>query len=389
MVGRKTNGSFLDPFYCRRQCSKDKATTSLQNSPTMKLKNFIDMIISKTVRPRLASRSSHSWISTANFQISLDAAGLVALADLSTIANRTALTGTSALLDSFILCPGIQRQQTASELNRGEYPVVAAMTSGYVFRVENPATVYYLQKIGLTGHLTTVSVQNATQLRCRQMLAVFYSFENATLLTTIIYLTAISVTMVTLIFFCLSKDWWGLFVVILLVFARMSNIVIIRRRSQEGWKGASEPGEQGDLLILLSQDRWVRMRGAVDDLKAVTSGQWLRDMTFMESSIAALSTVLVYLDAALASNVNQSGQVSLLMLLICSSGLLAIVNEKTDALQMHGRILKVEGQRKRYVRRLDMVKQLVEESGREDWAIRMGAVVPPPGEKGFTEAAKI
>lgn len=80
--------------------------------------------------------------------MSLDAAGIVALADIKTIALRTALTGTSAYLDTFVLCPGIHRQQSAPELNGGEYPACGAMTSGYVFRVENPATVLYLQKVG-------------------------------------------------------------------------------------------------------------------------------------------------------------------------------------------------------------------------------------------------
>jgi len=81
------------------------------------------------------------WLSGGYPKVSLDAAGLVALADLSTVARRTALTGTSSLLDAFVLCPGLHRQQEAPELNGGEYPACAAMTTGYVFRVENPATV--------------------------------------------------------------------------------------------------------------------------------------------------------------------------------------------------------------------------------------------------------
>ncbi|KAF9525596.1 hypothetical protein CPB83DRAFT_859270 [Crepidotus variabilis] len=45
------------------------------------------------------------------------------------------------------------------------------------------------------------------------------------------------------------------------------------------WKRAREPGVKSDLLVLLSQDQWVRMKGIVDDLKAATSGQWLHDQT--------------------------------------------------------------------------------------------------------------
>jgi len=283
------------------------------------------------------------------------------------------------LLDTLVLCPSIQRQQAATELNGGEYPAVAALTSGYVFRVENPATVAYLQKISLTGHLTTLSVINVgkKQSVTAQLLSTFYTFENANLMSSISYLTAASLTIVVLVLFVISADWWGLFVIFLLMFARFCNTIIIRRRSRIGWKGASEPDVQGDLLILLSQDRWVRMRGAVDDLKTVTSGQWLHEMTFIEGSVAAFATLLVYLDAALASNLKQSGKVLLLVLLIVSAGLLAIANVRTDKLQMHGNIVKADGPRKNYGRRRDMADELIKETGRDDWAIRLGMIVPP------------
>lgn len=127
------------------------------------------------------------------------------------------------------------------------------------------------------------------------------------------------------------------------------------------------------------------MQGLVDDLKAVTSGQWLRQMTFVESSIAAFATVFVYVDAALASNVDQIGKLILLVLLIASAGTLAIANGATQMLQMHGRVIKVEGARKPYKRRLNMVEQLAKESGRDDWAIRMGMIVRMTSEKGEQE----
>ena len=61
------------------------------------------------------------WSTTPLPNISLDAAGLLALADLSAIAERTALTGSASYWDALILCPGIHRQQAATELNKGEY----------------------------------------------------------------------------------------------------------------------------------------------------------------------------------------------------------------------------------------------------------------------------
>lgn len=37
-------------------------------------------------------------------------------------------------------------------------------------------------------------------------------------------------------------------------------------------------------------------------LKIVTPGKWLADMTFLESFLEAIATMIVYLGAALASN---------------------------------------------------------------------------------------
>ncbi|KAI9665105.1 MAG: hypothetical protein M1821_006553 [Bathelium mastoideum] len=329
------------------------------------------------------SSALQSWTSEGTPKVSLDAAGLVALADLEVIAQRTAYTGTSALLDTLVLCPGLHRQQTAPDLNGGEYPAVAAMTSGYVFRVENPATVLYLKKVGKTGCLTTLHVtRQIPPSRTSSVFSKFFTHQNAVPLQTASYLTAPCLTIVVMVLLILSEDWWGVFVICALIFVRFCNVIVLRRRAEVGWKGASEPGVKGDLLALLSQDRWVRIKGDVDDLKAVTSGQWLRDMTFVERSVTACSTVLLYLDAALASNMKQTGKVMLIILLILSSGLLAIANEKTDHLQMYGRIIKAdEGSPKQYGRRLELAEELVKETGRTDWAVRLGLINGSP-EKG-------
>jgi hypothetical protein len=340
---------------------------------------------------RVSRSATFSWTQPIDANISLDAAGLVALADLTTTAERTALTGTSALLDCFVLCPGLHRQQAAPELNGGEYPACAAMTTGYVFRVENQATVSFLQKVGVTGQLTTLSVDRIpTDSRLwRKISTLFYAAPNATFLESIAYFTAVCMTFAALILLALSPGLWGLSVFLILIFARFCNVVVIRRRTQIGWKGASEPGVKGDLLVLLSQDRWVRIQGAVDDLKAVTSGQWLRDMTFAEASGTAIATVLVYLDAALASNVSQSGKIVLLILLIASAGLLAIANERREVLQMQGNIIKIDRPRQTYERRLDMVKELIKETGRDDWATRMGMIVPERREESAAKEKEV
>ncbi|GCB17449.1 hypothetical protein AAWM_00334 [Aspergillus awamori] len=274
---------------------------------------------------------------------SLDLAGVVAIADLSTVSQRTVITGTAALLDCLILCPGLHLQQHASNLNKGEYPAAAAMTSGYVFRIENPATVHYLQKISKTAHLTTVEVINIDNQMswAGQAANVLFITANANIISVLTYAIAASLTIAVLV--C--------------------------------WIGASETG-RSDLLVLLSQDRWVRIQGAIDDVKAVTAGQWLREMEPYESWVAAIATVLTYLDAALASNATQFGKLLLVLLLIVSAGLLAGANQfTTNKLQMHGNVLEVRGKPHKYQRRLDMAEQLIaEHGGKRGWALRLGLI---------------
>ena len=336
-------------------------------------------LLQKSIMHNLTAPENHvhfTWARSPDPKLSLDAAGLVALADLSTIAKRTALTGNAALLDVLVIAPGLHRQQSAPELNLGEYPAVAALNTGYVFRVENPATVLFLQKISKTGHLTHVTATswNNNAKFWPHLLGKLFVFQTASLWSTLAYLSALSLTITALILLSLARELWGLGVLVILILARLLNTCIIQKRCQPGWHGKEEPGITGDLLVLMSQDRWVRMQGSVNSLKAVTSGQWLREQTFVESSLSAVATVLVYVDAALASNVSDSGKMILLVLLICSAGLLAIANECTDSLYMHGNKVEVRGSRKSYGRRLDMVDDLLTEDNpsRVEWAMRLG-----------------
>ncbi|KAK3170286.1 hypothetical protein OEA41_009673 [Lepraria neglecta] len=71
----------------------------------------------------------------------IDASGLIAIADLTTIAKR------------------IHQHQYATKLNGGELPDTAASINVHKFCVENQATVFYLQELAVTGHLVTMSVE--------------------------------------------------------------------------------------------------------------------------------------------------------------------------------------------------------------------------------------
>ncbi|KAK0219478.1 hypothetical protein EDD85DRAFT_961214 [Armillaria nabsnona] len=71
------------------------------------------------------------------------------------------------------------------------------------------------------------------------------------------------------------RDWWAPAVLGMLVLSRTINVFVIKRRGSV-WKGAEEEG-RGDLLVVLSQDRWIRLQGDISDVKRVMAGQWLRD----------------------------------------------------------------------------------------------------------------
>ncbi|KAK0491880.1 hypothetical protein EDD18DRAFT_1290675 [Armillaria luteobubalina] len=312
--------------------------------------------------------------------ITLEAAGLLVLADVPAVASRTALTGGASLLDALVLVPGIHKQQCADEINRGEFPTTGAMTTGYVFRVENPATVSYLQGIGKTGHLVTARVSQSpsqnTDLSIQNR--VVQSLFVAGVPATVLYFLCPTSTITVFTLLGVIGDWWGFATLGMFTLARLINVVIIRRRNQQGWKGAIEEGD-GDLLILLSQDRWVRLQGSINDLKAVTAGQWLRDLSAAESFAVMFATTLVYASAILAFNASTVGSLLIGGLLLCSVALLTLCNSATQCLQMYECVVQKEGEPQNYKRRRDMAEKLVDESKRDDWAVGMGLILPTSG----------
>ncbi|KAK0219182.1 hypothetical protein IW262DRAFT_1084087 [Armillaria fumosa] len=316
-----------------------------------------------------------SKFSISRHHITLEAAGLVALADLSIVAVRTALTGSASPLDVLVLAPGMHQQQSAEEVNRGEFPTTGSIINGYVFRVENPATVSYLQRIGRTGHLVTAQVsrhpsRDASLSRYDRLVQ---SFFVTGVQATLLYLFSTTLTVVVLVLLIAIHDWWGLWVLGMLITARAINVIAIRRRSKdsEEWKGAPEKGP-GDLLIILSKDRWVRLHGSLNDIKTVTAGEWLRDQSTAESFSVAFATLLVYAAAALAGNASTMGSLLIACLLLCTAALLGLCNSWTRCLQMYNCIVRQDGISSRYKRRMDMVDALIRASEKSDWAYEMG-----------------
>lgn len=90
------------------------------------------------------------------------------MADLSTIAQRTAIAGGSSWLDALILAPGLHYQQAADALER-EYSKIDAIETVRgkmsMFNITNPATIRYLRKVGRQGETVTVDVGMLPQRR--------------------------------------------------------------------------------------------------------------------------------------------------------------------------------------------------------------------------------
>ncbi|KAL8960215.1 MAG: hypothetical protein Q9193_003041 [Seirophora villosa] len=293
--------------------------------------------------------------------------GLFTLTPSNTIARRTAQRGTSPL-DPLVLAPGLHLQPAANDLHKGEYPACAALTSGYVFRVENPATVYFLQRVGRTGCLTDLKV--STQASPSRFLPTRHEA-----LASLGYYAAVGCSVFAAQRVYAFADIWGLFFIFNLILIRLINFVVLRRRSQPGWFGAPEPGVQGDLFVLLSQDRWVRIRGLVDDLKALTSGTWLSEPTTLDAFFGAVAKLLVYANVAVGGHATNDGVYTIVLMVLINDFLLALDNLRIPRLNMYGRTMEAVGEPKRYFRRRDLAEQLITESGRDDWAVAMGLIV--------------
>ncbi|KAJ9607089.1 hypothetical protein H2200_008161 [Cladophialophora chaetospira] len=293
--------------------------------------------------------------------------------------THIALRGRPSYLSLLNLCLGLQTPLNPRTWNDGEYPACAAMTTGYIFRVENQATVMFLQRIGRTAHLLTLEVSPPKSPSPASI-----SISTAAL-PTIILLSQIA--------FSFSSTSTSLNLTLaLLLTSRLLITITLRSRTLPTWHGAPEPNVKGDLLILVSEDRWVRLKGLVDDLKAVTSGSWLSSPPHpkLMDALDWISQMLVYLAVVVLANASDSEKVMLVGTVTASHLLLMYENSRAETLVMHGRTVKLseeKGSVKKYGRRLEMADELVKEMGRSDFAVRLGMINPEQAKKSNDDAS--
>lgn len=154
----------------------------------------------------------------------LSAAGLLALADLSTIAQRTALRGGSSWFDSLTLVPGLHYQQAADELARSEgltilIAVEDPASDGSVVRhrIVNQAVVNYVLRIAKDGETVLLDVgelpsRSRTKGNSQSQRAVLYAGGEAehgdelTWAAHLLYLASPALTCVAVVLVILLSD---------------------------------------------------------------------------------------------------------------------------------------------------------------------------------------
>ncbi|KAM0259610.1 hypothetical protein ACHAQJ_003189 [Trichoderma viride] len=223
-----------------------------------------------------------AWTSTPIPNLSLSAGGLLALADLNTIAQRTAIAGGSSWLDAFVLAPGLHYQQAADlltpEYGSGKPVLSTALDDGarrYV--VSNVAMVKYLRRLweregkygvvtlyvrtmeneGGLGGITFASSltlllgydvsgrrdgsSRRWQRRQQRGLKRLREIDHGNRVKEVLemdwvshalYLLSPLLTVAAIVFMVLLQDWWGLGFIIALMVSRLANIWAIKERSR-------------------------------------------------------------------------------------------------------------------------------------------------------------
>lgn len=157
--------------------------------------------------------------------VSLSAGGLLALADLSTTAQRTAIAGGSSWLDSIVLVPGLHYNQAADQLAGADnnpsslLSAVETLHNGrsLAFPVLNAATANYIRRIARPGQTVTLDVGCVPSTTSRFRLKRSKSGRHATLyaeddmpdlgwVSHVLYLASPVLTLVAFAFMLVLRD---------------------------------------------------------------------------------------------------------------------------------------------------------------------------------------
>ncbi|KAL2181063.1 uncharacterized protein P884DRAFT_53474 [Thermothelomyces heterothallicus CBS 202.75] len=188
------------------------------------------------------------WTSKPFPKLAFSAGGVLALADLHTIAQRTAIAGGASWFDALVLAPGIHYQQAADELFRkgGAVAITDVVDefrgSPVTFELRNAAIAHYIQQVAKPGMTVTLNVGRLVAAKGRYKLSRSNSGLHATAwrdtvkpetgwLSHALYLTTPFITVVSITLLVIFKDWWTLLSIVTLMISRILNIWVIKRRA--------------------------------------------------------------------------------------------------------------------------------------------------------------
>ncbi|TGJ81162.1 hypothetical protein E0Z10_g7612 [Xylaria hypoxylon] len=306
-----------------------------------------------------------NWSQTPIPNVDISAAGLLALADLSTIAQRTRISGAS-WLDALLLAPGLHYQQAAdavlSELPSPFNAIESVDGKTSTYNIANTATLQYLERVGRAGQRIVVDVGTVPQRsylpygddrRKRRSVGqrgIIWRDQEAGIgwISQVLYLASPVLTVTAFVFMVLLREWWGVAALLGLMLSRIFNIWIIKQRTNWPRKpkplpsppesNSDNPDSLTEYVVDLGRGRVVLLRGLASDLQAITTTSWLRDQTHVEGYLEAAAKLTVYLVAAFSGNLSQIGSIIFLGLLLITAGLLGLSNAHAKAFSMHGRL---------------------------------------------------
>ncbi|PBK92139.1 hypothetical protein ARMGADRAFT_967472 [Armillaria gallica] len=279
----------------------------------------------------------------------IQASDVVLLARLATSPEEV-----HSFIDAFSLSFDIHGPQHPSSIYPCDISVPGATRVGDEppSRIENPATSRFLQTIGRSGYIINakVSLSPSPYPHLSPLNRHLNSLFVARVLAMLLYILSPTLTVTAAVFLGCIQDLWALGLLMTFVNARMINLAVARRRRIQDLSG--EPGGEYDLLIRLSQDRWIRLRGAEVDLRIVVACQGLRSRSSLEGFAVSFGTISVYLAVALSPNISPAGSLVIICLVFCSSIFMALRNSLTPCLQTLNRVVRVEGEPTRYEERI-------------------------------------
>ncbi|KAI0012079.1 hypothetical protein F4779DRAFT_126052 [Xylariaceae sp. FL0662B] len=295
-----------------------------------------------------------NWTQTPIPGFQLSSSGLIALADLGTIAQRTRLVGGSSWLDALLLAPGLHYQQAADALDgKLDYSAVElyeGKTSTY--NITNTATLRYLKHVGEAGPKVIVDVGRTPDRnyfsrgggKRQSQRGTIWQDQGADLgwYSHVLYLASPVLTVAAFVFMILLREWWGVALLLALMFSRILNIWVIKQRTKPPVEAVPPAPDLGELLteyvVDLGQGRSVCLRGLAEDLQAITTTTWLAAKTHLDGYLEAAAKLTVYLVAAFSGNMTQVGSIIFMVLLLVTAGLLGLSNAHAKTLRMHGRL---------------------------------------------------